>query len=71
VDPATTDEERAAWDVPSLAEQLHKAEETNRLKTRMTEKELQEFQADAPDWVTAILKKWSSAADTANKNSDQ
>jgi hypothetical protein len=31
VDPATMDTERAAWDVPSLAEQLRKAEEATRI----------------------------------------
>ena len=31
VDPTTTDAERAAWDVPTLAEQLRKAEEATRL----------------------------------------
>ena len=31
VDPTTTDDERAAWDVPPLAEQLRNAEEATRL----------------------------------------
>jgi hypothetical protein len=30
VDPATTDDERAAWDVPSLSEALRRAEEVTR-----------------------------------------
>jgi TPR repeat protein len=30
VDPATTDDERAAWDVPPLSEALRRAEEVNR-----------------------------------------
>ncbi|WP_432932513.1 hypothetical protein ACQPZZ_15005 [Microbispora sp. CA-135349] len=29
VDPATTDEERAEWDVPPLADALRRAEEMN------------------------------------------
>jgi len=71
VDPSTTDQERATWDVPPLAEQLRKAEEANRHKTPMAEKELREFRANAPDWFKAILKKWSNEADTASQNSEQ
>ena len=58
VDPSTTDEERAAWDVPPLAEQLRKAEEANWNKVPMSEKELKEFQANAPEWFKKILAKW-------------
>src|SRR5215208_7201147 len=58
VDPETTDEERAAWDVPPLAEQLRKAEEANKHKTPMSEGELREFEVNAPDWFKQILKKW-------------
>jgi len=58
VDPSTTDEERAAWDVPPLAVQLHKAEEANRHKAPMSEEELKEFQANAPEWFKKILEKW-------------
>jgi hypothetical protein len=58
VDPSTTDVERAAWDVPPLAEQLRKAEEANRHKTPMSEDELREFEANAPRWFTKILKRW-------------
>ncbi|MFL5695887.1 MAG: hypothetical protein ACJ797_02140 [Ktedonobacteraceae bacterium] len=38
VDPTTTDEERAAWDVPPLAEALQKAEELTRRKEELREK---------------------------------
>ena len=58
VDPATTDEERAGWDVPPLAEQLRKAEEANRHKIPMSEQERREFEANAPEWLKTILKKW-------------
>jgi hypothetical protein len=58
VDPSTTDEERAAWDVPPLAVQLRKAEEANRHKIPMAEQELKEFQASAPGWFKKILEKW-------------
>lgn len=60
VDPNTTDEERAEWDVPPLVEQLRKAEEANRHKTPMSEEELREFQANAPEWLKETLKKWRS-----------
>ena len=58
VDPSTTDEERAAWDVPPLAEQRRKAEEANRHKTPLSENELKEFYANAPEWFKRILEKW-------------
>ena len=58
VDPSTTDEERAEWDVPPLAEQLRKAEEANRHKVPMAEDELKEFEARAPAWLREALKKW-------------
>jgi hypothetical protein len=58
VDPSTTDEERAEWDVPPLAVQIRKAEEANRHKVPMSEMELKEFQANAPDWFKKILEKW-------------
>jgi hypothetical protein len=70
VDPSTTDAERAEWDVPPLAEQLHKAEEANRHKTPMSEKELQEFQANAPEWFKAILKKWRTETDNDTGDPD-
>ena len=58
VEPRTTDEERAAWDVPPLAEQLRKAEHANQHKVPMTDEERKEFESNAPDWLKAILKLW-------------
>ncbi len=58
IDPSTTDEERQAWDVPPLTEQLRKADEANRKKTPLSEDELREFEANAPEWFKKILKKW-------------
>ena len=58
VDPTTTDEERAQWDVPPLSEQLRKAQEANRHKKPMSEKERTEFEANAPEWLKQALKKW-------------
>jgi hypothetical protein len=63
VDPATTDEERAAWDVPPLVEQLRKADEANKHKTRMTREERREFLANAPDWLKQALEKWQAKED--------
>ena len=60
VDPATTDEERAAWDVPPIAEQLRKAEEANKHKIPMTKVERQKFLENAPDWLTQALKRWQA-----------
>lgn len=60
VDPATTDEERAAWDVPPLAEQLRKAEEANRNRTPMSDEERNKFLANAPEWLKNALKRWES-----------
>lgn len=64
VDPETTDEERAKWDVPALAEQLRKAEEANRHKVPMSDRELQEFETNAPVWLQEALKKWRSQTDS-------
>lgn len=58
VDPNTTDEERAGWDVPPLAEQLRKAEEASRRQTPMSEAELREYEANAPDWFKQIMNRW-------------
>lgn len=63
VDPSTTDEERAAWDVPPLAEQLRKAEEANRHRMPMSNTERAEFEANAPEWFKVILKKWRAGLD--------
>ena len=58
VDPATTDEERAAWDVPPLAEQIRKADEANQHKVPMTEIERREFERNAPGWLKEALQRW-------------
>ena len=63
VDPQTTNEERAAWDVPPLAEQLRKAEEANKHKIPMTEEERREFLANAPGWLKEALKRWQAEED--------
>jgi hypothetical protein len=55
VDPETTDEDRAAWDVPPLAEQLRKAEEANMHQVPMSESELREFEANAPEWLRQVM----------------
>jgi len=64
VDPETTDEERAAWDVPPLAEQLRKAEEANKHKVPMSTDERRAFLANAPEWLKAALKRWGVEADS-------
>jgi fucose permease len=58
VDPKTTDEERAEWDVPPLAEQIRKAQEANQHKPPMSEIERKEFEANAPQWLKQALKRW-------------
>jgi hypothetical protein len=58
VDPKTTYEERAKWDVPPLAEQLRKAQEANLYKTAMSDNERNEFEANAPEWLRQALKRW-------------
>ncbi|RPI95192.1 MAG: hypothetical protein EHM40_03955 [Chloroflexi bacterium] len=58
VDPETTDEERAAWDVPPLAEQLRKAEEASKHQAPMSESELKEYEANAPQWLKKALLRW-------------
>jgi hypothetical protein len=58
VDSTTTDEERAAWDVPPLAEQLRKAEEASKHQTPMSENELREFEANAPEWLKKAMQRW-------------
>lgn len=58
VDPTTTDEERAAWDVPPLAEQLRKAEEAAQRQTPLSADELNAFEANAPAWLKEALRQW-------------
>lgn len=60
VDPATTDEERAEWDVPPLAEQIRKAEEANQNRVPMSEREWLDYQANAPEWMKQAWKRWSA-----------
>jgi len=52
VDPTTTDEERARWDVPPLKEQLRKAEEATRLYP------VTPIGNDAPEWLKAAIRRW-------------
>jgi hypothetical protein len=52
VEPATSDEERARWDVPPLAEQLRKAEPASRAGPPAPVGE------DAPQWLKDALKRW-------------
>ncbi len=54
LDPATTDDERAAWDVPPLAEQEARAE-------AMSRTEPQPPMTDAPAWIQAALLRWAAA----------
>lgn len=56
VDPNTTDEERAEWDVPPLAEQLRKAQEANQSRRPLSASELKEFEANAPEWLKKALE---------------
>lgn len=71
VDPQTTDEERAAWDVPPLAEQLRKAEGANTHQVPMTERELREYKANAPQWLKAAMKRWRDEEGTSALSSVQ
>ncbi|MDI1443499.1 hypothetical protein [Polyangium sp. 6x1] len=54
VDPTTTDAERAAWDVPPLAEQLRRAEE-------LTRTEPQPPMDNAPAWLKAAISRWENS----------
>jgi hypothetical protein len=60
VDPHTSDEERAEWDVPPLAELLRRAEEANRQKIPFSEEQQLEFEDNAPPWFREILLRWKS-----------
>jgi hypothetical protein len=55
VDPGTTDAERAAWNVPPLAEQLRKAEKATRIDTPQPIN-----LDDAPWWLKEALLRWKS-----------
>lgn len=54
VDPATSDSERAEWDVPPLAEQLARAE-------AMTRTRAQPPMDGAPTWLTDAVARWRAA----------
>ncbi len=51
VDPATTDVERAAWNVPSLAEMVRRAEEVSRTEPLPPMEE-------APQWLLEGIARW-------------
>ena len=51
--PETTDQERADWDVPPLAEQVRKAEEATR-----KDPEPPRITHDAPQWLKDALHRW-------------
>lgn len=53
-DPETTDEERAEWDVPSLAEMAARAEERS-------SRERQPPVEAMPDWLQAAVARWRGA----------
>jgi hypothetical protein len=67
VDPATTDSERAAWDVPPLAEQRRKAEEATRIDPPGPVN-----LDDAPWWLKEALVRWgmldAGSSDVANSD---
>lgn len=52
VEPATTDADRVAWDVPPLAEQLRRAEEATRADPP------QPISDDAPQWLKDAITRW-------------
>jgi hypothetical protein len=54
VDPSATDAERAAWNIPPLAEQLRKAEEATRIDPPQPIN-----RDDAPWWLKEALLRWS------------
>jgi hypothetical protein len=56
VEPATSDAERAEWDVPSLAEMNRRAEE-------VTRKEAMPPMDDAPDWLKDAVLRWRAEDD--------
>jgi hypothetical protein len=51
--PETTDEERATWDVPPLADQLRKAEEATSRDPNQ-----QKITRDAPKWLKDAMARW-------------
>lgn len=57
VEPATTDTERAAWDVPPLAEQRRKADEATRHHPPIP------IGDDAPQWLKDAIRRWNNVGD--------
>jgi aminoglycoside 6'-N-acetyltransferase I len=55
IEPGTTDDERAAWDVPPLAAQLERA-------AAMSRTEPQPPMEYAPEWLRQAVSRWRSAA---------
>jgi hypothetical protein len=55
VEPATTDDERAVWDVPPLAEQIQKAVDASRNRPPVPVPD------EAPQWLKDALKRWGVA----------
>jgi hypothetical protein len=53
VEPATSDAERAQWDVPTLAEMYRRAEELTRNETMPP-------MDTAPEWLKDALQRWRS-----------
>jgi hypothetical protein len=49
-DPATTDADRAEWDVPTMDEQLERAR---------TRTDPQPSMVDAPSWLKEALERWA------------
>ena len=49
------------WDVPPLAEQLRKAWEASQRRTPLSQNELREFEANAPEWLKQALNRWRAA----------
>ena len=60
VDLGTTDAERAAWNVPPLAEQLRKAEEATRIDPPQPIK-----LDDAPWWLKEALLRWQRSEEAS------
>lgn len=54
MDPETTDEERARWDVPPLAEQHRKAQEATRNFPH------QPLPPNLPEWYRRVLERWEA-----------
>jgi hypothetical protein len=63
LEPATTDAERAAWDVPPLAQQLRRAE-------AMTRTEPQPPLDGAPAWLTDAVARWRAVGPGASPHAD-